>query len=227
MGPQLNNSRTLLRLDLHVHTQYSPDCLIDPRRIIDICRSRNINGVAVTDHNTIEGALLMTRYAPGDFTVIVGEEVMTSSGEIIGLFLTEHIPPGLTPEETVSRIKRQSGLVCIPHPFGLFRKRLKCSSLSGIINSVDIIEVVNGRNIFRTAEKRASDFATANNKAMCAGSDAHVPLEYGRVCTTLGQFSSSADFLRSLHDATFDVRKIPPVVRFASSMARFLRRRTR
>ena len=105
----------MLKADLHVHSEYSPDSESSLVDIIEHCTAKGINCIAITDHNEIAGAIELKNIAP--FTVIVGEEILSSSGEIIGLFLTEHIPAQLSAEETIRRIKDQGGLVLIPHPF--------------------------------------------------------------------------------------------------------------
>ena len=106
----------MIKADLHVHTCYSVDCNTPLQRIVDRCLKIGINCLAVADHNTISGALKLKEMAP--FKVISAEEIMTSMGELIGLFLTEEVPKGLSPEETIARIKSQGGLVGIPHPYG-------------------------------------------------------------------------------------------------------------
>ena len=106
----------LLRADLHVHTCYSIDCGTPLERIVDHCLRIGINCIAIVDHNTIAGALKLKETAP--FKVIVGEEILTRAGELMGLFLTEEVPKGLPPEEAIARIRSQGGLVGIPHPFG-------------------------------------------------------------------------------------------------------------
>ena len=107
-----------MKVDLHLHTRYSPDCNSSLRIIIDQCRKLEIGCVAITDHNTIDGALAVKELAP--FPVIVSEEIMSQDGEIIGYFLKESIPGNLPPEEVMARIKDQGGLVCLPHPFDGF-----------------------------------------------------------------------------------------------------------
>ena len=103
-----------MRIDLHVHTAYSYDCWMSLERVIRAAGSNGLDGVAVIDHNEFEGAKRLAKMAP--FPVIVGEEVLTREGEVAGLFLRERVPPGLSLEETVTRIKAQGGLVYVPHP---------------------------------------------------------------------------------------------------------------
>ena len=109
----------LLKADLHVHTCYSLDCLTSPENIISYCLQTGINCLAIADHGTIEGALLLKKLAP--FTIIIAEEIRTPGGEIMGLFLTKEIPSHRSVNETIQQIQDQNGLVCIPHPGHLFR----------------------------------------------------------------------------------------------------------
>ncbi|MEE9324142.1 MAG: PHP domain-containing protein, partial [Dehalococcoidia bacterium] len=133
-----------LRADFHMHTHYSSDCATPPERLVARCVEVGLSCIALTDHNTIKGALEVERMAP--FKVIVAEEIKTPFGEITGLVLKEEVPPGLSPQETVARIKEQGGLVSIPHPFDRFRNSvLKYEALESILSQVDIIEVFNSR----------------------------------------------------------------------------------
>src|SRR3990172_6711596 len=116
-GP--GGAEPLQRIDLHTHTHYSPDGIPSPKRFVEACHRKGLTCVAVTDHNTIRGALAVKEIAP--FTVIVGEEIRSSEGEIIGLFLGEEVHAGLPAEETIERIRAQAGLVSLPHPLDRFR----------------------------------------------------------------------------------------------------------
>ena len=107
------NGERVLRVDLHTHTHYSPDSILSPRRFVETCRRKGINCVAVTDHNSIRGALAGRELA--DFRVIVGEEIETAGGQVLGLFLEEEVRPGLSPEETIERVRAMGGLVGVPH----------------------------------------------------------------------------------------------------------------
>lgn len=109
------SERQRIKADLHVHTCHSPDCLTSLENVVTMSVRRGLGALAITDHNSIEGALALRGMAP--FPIIVGEEIDTSEGEITGLFLEEPIPRGLTPIETVARIKEQGGLVYVPPPF--------------------------------------------------------------------------------------------------------------
>jgi predicted metal-dependent phosphoesterase TrpH len=213
----------LLRADLHTHTYFSPDGLTSPEKYVQTCLKRGINCVAVTDHNDIGGALAIQKLA--SFRVIIGEEVESSEGEIIGFFLREEVPAGLSPEETVRRIKEQGGLVCIPHPFDRFRgERLAEAALMRILPQVDIIEALNARTTFRTDNEHAARFAQEHGLAMSAGSDAHSARELGRACVEMPDFEGPQEFLQALRQGRIVGRLSSPLMHLLSRWA-WLRRR--
>jgi len=188
---------------MHVHTNCSPDSLSSEKDVISACMKRGLSGVAITDHNTIRGALAAKKSAPPGFTIIIGEEIQTRDGEIIGYFLEENIPPHLPAEETVKRIKAQGGLVGIPHPFGSFRQtRLKEETLEKIVGKADIIiETFNSRNICKRDDQKALNLARKNGTAQVAGSDAHLSSEIGRSFIEVDDFNTTQEFLRNLYSA--------------------------
>ncbi|MDY6893231.1 MAG: PHP domain-containing protein [Chloroflexota bacterium] len=190
----------MLKADLHVHTCYSKDSTSPIEEIIQHCLEIGIDCLAITDHDTISGALEMKRTAP--FTVIVGEEVLTTCGEIIGLFLSEQVPSYLSPEETVVRIKSQGGLVCIPHPFDRFRphSRLRNHALQDIMNDIDLVEVFNSRTIMQKDSKRALRLAQELGVPGTTGSDAHIVTEVGRSFVELPEFDNAEQFQQSLRN---------------------------
>jgi len=213
----------LLKADLHTHTYFSPDSLTSPEKYVQACVNRHINCVAVTDHNAIGGALAVEKLAT--FKVIIGEEVESAEGEIIGLFLQEEVPPSLGPEETVQRIKGQGGLVCIPHPFDRFRgEHLAEAALMRILPQVDIIEVLNARTTFRADNDHAARFAQEHGLAMSAGSDAHSTRELGRACVEMPDFEGPREFLQALREGHVVGRLSSPLVHVCSRWA-WLRRR--
>jgi predicted metal-dependent phosphoesterase TrpH len=215
----------LLKADLHTHTYFSPDSITSPDRYVQTCLERGIKCVAVTDHGSIGGALAVGKLA--SFRVIIGEEVESSEGEIIGLFLQEEVPAGLSPEETVQRIKEQGGLVCIPHPFDRFRgEHLAEAALMRILPQVDIIEALNARTIFRRDNERAARFAQEHGLAMSAGSDAHSTRELGRACVEMAEFEGPREFLAALREGRIVGRLSSPLVHLYSRWA-WLRRRLR
>jgi hypothetical protein len=213
----------LLKADLHTHTCFSPDGLTSPEKYVQTCLKRGISCVAVTDHNDIAGALAVQKLA--SFRVIIGEEIESSEGEIIGLFLQEGVPAGLSPEETVRRIKEQGGLVCVPHPFDRFRgEHLTEAALMRILPQVDIIEALNARTTLRRDNDQAARFAREHGLAMSAGSDAHLARELGRAWVEMPDFEGPREFLQALRQGRIVGRLSSPLVHLFSRWA-WLRRR--
>ncbi len=213
------------KVELHSHTHYSKDSLTSPEAFIDTCRKRGINRVAVTDHNTAEGALAMASLAPD--LIIVGEEIMTTQGEILAFFMRETIPPKLSPAETISRLRDQGAFISVSHPYDRLRKgawRRWEAELLQIIDQVDAIEVFNSRCIFRADNAKALACAQAHGKPGTVGSDAHIPYELGRATLHMPPFDGSGDFLESLKSARPDTRLSPVWVHGASTYAKRLRK---
>ena len=209
----------MIKADLHIHTGYSPDSATPLERVIARCTERGINCVAITDHNTIAGALDMKRVAP--FKVIVGEEIDTAQGEVIGYFLTDEIPRGLPADETVRRIKKQGGLVAVPHPFDSFRlSALRRDTLEELVPHIDIIEVFNARLLLRRHADRARAFADAHGLLASAGSDAHTASEVGNAYIEMPDFNDRNDFLSSLAQGTVVGRLSSPFVHLRSNWAK-------
>ncbi len=187
----------MLRADLHIHTEYSMDCDTPLERIVARCQKLGINCIAVADHGTVEGALRMQELAP--FPVVVAEEILTPQGEIMGVFLKETIPSGITIPQAISRIRAQGGLVCLPHPFDTLRRlRLSEEELDSLAAEVDIVEVFNARSHAPVCNERAAAFAERHGLARSAGSDAHWPFEIGHGYVEMPEFQDREGFLHSL-----------------------------
>ena len=211
----------MLKADLHIHTKYSLDCNTPLEEIISCCQQRDINCIAISDHGTIEGALKMQKIAP--FPVIIAEEIMTPYGEIMGMFLTEGIPSGISVEETISRIRAQSGLVVIPHPFDRFRpSALDGGILADLVaqKQIDAVEVFNSRTPLNRSSNKARAFARKHGIPGTAGSDAHTPYEVGNAYVEMPEFSGRDDFLESLARGKIIGRRTNPLTHFNSIWAR-------
>jgi predicted metal-dependent phosphoesterase TrpH len=195
------------------------------RAVIAACEKKGLDGVAVTDHNTIEGALIVRKIAPPNFVVIVGEEIRTKEGEILGYFLKEEIPAQRSIEETIERTKDQGGLVGIPHPFGSFRKsNIKISALERIIERVDFIEVFNSRNIFAKDDKKALILSQEKVLPPLIGSDAHLSCEVGKAYVEIDFFNNPQEFLQKLHSARLFTDRGPLWVHFVTKWLKLIRK---
>jgi predicted metal-dependent phosphoesterase TrpH len=192
----------LIRVDMHCHTRLSKDSLNNPRKLVETAAARGLGALCVTDHNALANALALSRLPDLPIKVIASEEVKSNEGEIIGYFLSELVPKGLSPEETVKRIKGQGGLVCVPHPFDSMRtgSRLRTPALDRLVEAglVDILEVFNARAVNAEDNQRALDYAREHGLAMSAGSDAHTLMEVGRAYAEIPPFSTPAEFLAGL-----------------------------
>ena len=171
-----------------------------------MCKIKKISCVAITDHNTIEGALkFKKKYEKKGIEVIVGEEIMTSNGEIIGLFLKEEIRKGMTPDETIEAIINQGGLVYIPHPFDLKRKRtvIGFEDIKRNKKRINFIESYNGRNILKEYGVEQNKIANELNIIKVIGSDAHTIFELGRNYMEIENFYNKEEFIKSISNAKF------------------------
>jgi predicted metal-dependent phosphoesterase TrpH len=213
----------LLKADLHVHTQYSLDCNTPLGKIVSRCIEKGINCVAIADHGTAEGALKLRETAP--FTVIVAEEILTPYGEIMGMFLKESIPSGLSVAETISRIKAQGGLVCIPHPFDILRSSaLRNHIIEEIADQIDIIEVLNARVMLPQNSAKARAFAQKHGLVQGAGSDAHTLREIGNAYVEMPEFTGRDDFLDALSKGKICGHMTNPIIHFASIWTKLRKR---
>lgn len=197
--------------DLHTHTCHSHDCATTPAELLAACQEYGIEAVAVTDHNTIAGALEAARLAPPHMHVIVGEEIKTQQGEIIGLYLKEEIPKGLSVEETIGRIKAQGGLVYIPHPFDPLHLTPSYELLARNAADIDIIEVYNPRITFTSFNEKAEKLARKYDIPAGAGSDCHVLQGVGTGMLSLKKFGGPAELLASLREANIIRSRKSPV----------------
>ncbi len=191
----------MLKADLHIHTRYSMDCQTPLEKIVERCQELGINCIAIADHGTAEGGLELQKIAP--FKVIVAEEILTTHGEIMGMFLKETIPSGITPQEAVKRIRAQGGLVNIPHPFETIRgSALKDAVIDEIAADIDLMEVLNSRSPFPANTNKAKAFAARHNIPGGAGSDAHTVLEIGNAYIDIPDFNTPQEFLASVRKGT-------------------------
>ena len=186
----------MLKVDLHMHTHFSHDSGAPSKSIVDRCIRTGLSCIAVTDHNTIQGALEVRSIAP--FPVIVGEEIKSSEGDIIGLFLKEDVPKGLSPLDTVEAIRSQGGLVMVPHPFDRFRpSAIKHRALQEILPYVDIMEAFNAHDLLMRDNERAAAYTRDNHLVAAAVSDSHTPLELGHTYMEIQEFDGTPGGLKA------------------------------
>jgi predicted metal-dependent phosphoesterase TrpH/glycosyltransferase involved in cell wall biosynthesis len=197
-------SRRAIHCDLHMHTDHSPDCATPVPVLLETARERGLGAIAITDHNEVSGALEARELADGmdGFQVIVAEEVKTAEqGEVIGLFIEEKIPRGMSMAETIAEIRRQGGLVYVPHPFDRLHSVPDYEHLLDVVDEIDILEVFNPRIAFSAFNEEAVRFAAKYRIVPGAGSDSHVPQGLGSVRIRVSEFEGPEEFLEAMRDA--------------------------
>lgn len=212
---------TRLRVDLHTHTDHSPDAGMSPERLVECARERRLDRVAVTDHDAIEGALRARDAAPE--LVIVGEEISCRGRvELIGLFLESRIPSGLPVEEAAARIRDQGGVVYAPHPFAYLIGTDRRSRSA--LEVADVVEAVNARAFWPDWNRRSGEAVRRTGLPGAAGSDAHFAGEVGRAYTLLPEFRTAAEFLSAVREAESVLRtRTTPLLHVASMAVRAFR----
>jgi hypothetical protein len=212
------SDRPFIVADLHMHTSWSHDCSIDATELVDHAEAEGLGAIAVTDHNVFGGALEAADYARGrDLIVIRGEEVKTADqGEVIGLFLEQEIPRGMSFAETVAAIRRQGGLVYVPHPFDRLHAIPDPRTLHRNIAEIDVLEVYNARLLFEAFNDEALRFARKYNLTMGAGSDAHVLQGVGTGALRMRRFRDPEEFMISLRSA--EVLRRPKSLAYLQSL---------
>ena len=211
--------RREIDVDLHMHTDHSHDCATPVEVLLAAARDAGLGAIAVTDHNEISGALDARRKAAGyGVKVIVAEEIKTADqGEVIGLFIEEKVPRGLTLDETIAEIKRQGGLVYVPHPFDRLHSVPDYEHLLDVVGDIDAIEVFNPRIAIPAFNEEAVRFAAKYRIVGGAGSDSHVAQGLGSVRIRMRDFDGPEEFLESLRDA--DITGKPSALYYAGVQA--------
>src|SRR5512142_779666 len=210
----------MLRTEFHCHTVYSKDCLVSPHALVDACRRKGIDRVIVTDHDNIRGGVAAHALDPE--RVIVGEEIMTTRGEILAAFVTEEIPPRLTPQETIKRLRDQGAFISVSHPFDAWRSGgWDEPDLLEIIPYVDAIEVFNSRCVSPAYNQQAMAFAHTHDLAGTVGSDAHAAFELGRSVLLLEPYADAEGLRRVIRSAAAETLISPPWFHLVSRYAKF------
>jgi predicted metal-dependent phosphoesterase TrpH len=208
----------ICRLEFHCHTVYSKDSLTRPRDLVEACRRKGIDRVIVTDHNTIAGA--RAAHALDPERVIVGEEVMTTRGELLAAFVTEEIPKGLTPAEAIRRLKDQGAFISVSHPFDRWRNGAwQEEDLLEIVPEIDAIEVYNSRCMLPRFNREAQQFAEKHQLAGTVGSDAHAAFELGQSFMELPLFTSAQELRNVIGAGVPKMSWSPPWFHFSSRYA--------
>lgn len=204
--------------EFHSHTIHSKDSLVHPVDLVATCRKKGIDRVIITDHNAIAGALEAQAIDPE--RVIVGEEIMTTRGEILAAFVKEQIPAGLTPRETLKRLKAQDAFISVSHPFDHTRSgHWQEADLLEILPFVHAIEAFNARCLLPSMNRNAADFAQRNGIPSTVGSDAHTRWELGRATLTLPNFNSASELRAVIRQGVPNLRSTGVHARLASRYA--------
>jgi predicted metal-dependent phosphoesterase TrpH len=188
-----------LRLDLHNHTWFSSDGVMSPADLLRAARANGLGCIAVTDHNTVEGAMEALALAEADPSlprVIPGIEVSTADGDVIGLYVREAVPRGLPASDTIALIRQQGGLVYLPHPYDIIRRGTIASRVRAqTADQVDIVEALNGRSLSPVSVRNSARLAYRHGKPRGAGSDAHGAAEVGRAYVVVERSPSREDLV--------------------------------
>ena len=208
----------MFHVEFHSHTNASKDSLTSPADLIAAARTKGIDRLIITDHNAIAGARMAQALDPE--LVIVGEEIMTTRGEILAAFVTEEVPPQLSPTETIRRLRDQGAFISVSHPFDRFRSgSWKEEDLLGLLPLVDAIEVYNSRCMFPGFNRAAKKFAEEHNIPGTVGSDAHAAFEVGRSLLVLEQFEGPDEMRKVIRRGIPQVKWSPPWFHLTSRYA--------
>lgn len=212
---------TTWKVELHSHTHYSMDCLVRLEQIIRVCQQRGIDKIAITDHNTAEGAFKLAKMAPD--LIIPGEEIMTTEGELLAYFVKESLPAWLEPQDAIRELRAQGAIISVSHPFDRLRKGAWDEpELFKILDQVDAIETFNARCVFPEDNTKSQKYAQQRGKLGTVGSDAHIIYEYGRATLQMQPFTDAASFHESLKTATAQTELSPSWVHGFSKYAKYM-----
>ena len=214
----MNKTTQIVRADFHCHTRFSKDSLNNIQYVLDVCQRRGIDRIAITDHNTIAGALIARELAPEQ--VIVGEEIKTTQGELLALFVKQEIPAGLPPLEVIARLRDQGAFISVSHPFDIARSgHWELENLLAIAPLVDAVEIFNSRCGRTIYNNRAQEFAHKHHLLGTAGSDAHSLVEIGRATLLLPVFHDAQSLKVALKSAKVQGKLSAPWVHISSRYA--------
>jgi len=212
----------LLRVETHCHSDQSPDSFNKIEDLILVAKKRKITRLVISDHNRINGALKAKKLEPD--LIIIGEEILTTRGELLALFVQEIVPSGLSPEKTIEILRDQNAFISVSHPFDRLRHGWAPNDLNKIVPLIDAIEVFNARSFTKKVNEKAADYAMKNNLAGTVGSDAHTLVEVGRAVLILPEFHDSNSLRQVIRQAERISRYSSPMVRFGSTYATWIRK---
>ena len=208
----------MLRVEFHCHTIYSKDSLATPHQVVETCHRKGIDRVVITDHNRIAGALAAKSLDPEQ--VIIGEEIMTSQGELLAAFVQEEIPAGLEPMEAIEGLRTQGAFISVSHPFDALRSgHWQAEDLLAVVPHIDAIETFNARCMRSSFNSEAQTFAQEHELLGTAGSDAHALFEYGKATMLLPKFDDATSLKAALEQVEHDVALSSFWVHFSSRYA--------
>jgi predicted metal-dependent phosphoesterase TrpH len=216
-------------LDLHCHTSASFDSLSKPAAVLRAALDRGLTHLAITDHDRIDAALAAREHAPDGLTVIVGQEIRTTAGDLIGLFLEQSVAPGMSPYDAAAAVHERGGLVGLPHPYDRFRagagRPAWAAELERLLPLIDYVEAWNARLMLGDGNARAAEFAAAHKLPGVAVSDAHTVLEVGVAYTVVPGMVTTPDELRAgLQQATLVIGHGSRLVRLTGPVAKLVQR---
>jgi hypothetical protein len=209
----------LVKVELHCHSDSSKDSLNKIEDLIEVAHRRNIQKLAITDHNNIDGALHAKQLDPQ--LIIIGEEILTTKGELLAFFLKESVPRDLEPFDAIQRLRDQGAFISVSHPYDRLRHGWELKDLEIITPLVDAVEVFNARCFSKELNEQAKNYARRQNLLGIVGSDAHTLGEVGQATLNMPDFHDAAGFRIALTQAQQNVKYSSPFVRFGSTYARW------
>lgn len=207
---------SLLKVDLHMHTCVSKDGWLHPVEVIKVAKQKGLDRICITDHNRIDGAVVAYQLEPE--LVIVGEEILTTHGEILAFFVTEWVPPLLSPQETVERLQAQGAVISVSHPFDRHRQHWSPVMLETLLPGLDALEGFNARTLSARYNEKAVAFAAAHALPITAGSDAHTAREIGAAYLEMPSFATAEEFRAGLPQAVVHGRLSPAWIHLFSRL---------
>lgn len=209
------------KVELHCHTAASGDSLVKVKDLIRTAKKRGLDRLAITDHNTIRGALFAQSIEPD--LIIIGEEILTTKGELLAFFVKEEVPRGLHPMEAIQRLKKQDAFISVSHPFDRFRHGWELEDLKFITPYIDAIEIFNARSFSPSINQSAKEYAKEHQLLGTVGSDAHLLYEVGRSNQLLQPFTNAKSFKDSIKNTRTNEQYSSPFVRFGSTYAKIVK----